>query len=116
MQNYIHGENDDYIPEVLQLACAEIERLRAQAATPPVALSSPAAVDALQRIWDIVHTPTKSTSHRSAERHFMADFDAIRQIIKEARAALAPEQVKNKDTSVEDTIEAIKEKHNKKNE
>jgi hypothetical protein len=34
MKNYIHGEHDDYIPEVLQLACAEIERLRAKAATP----------------------------------------------------------------------------------
>lgn len=45
--------------------------------------------DALQRIWDIVHTPTKSTSHRSADRHFMADFDAIRQIIKDARAGAA---------------------------
>jgi hypothetical protein len=28
MKNYIHGEHDEYIPEVLQLACAEIERLR----------------------------------------------------------------------------------------
>jgi hypothetical protein len=30
-----------------------------------------------------------------------------------ARAALAPEQDKSEDTSVEDTIEAIKEKHSK---
>ena len=44
--------------------------------------------DALDRIWDIVHTPTKATNHRSAERHFMADFDAIRQIIKEARSSV----------------------------
>jgi len=28
MKNYIPGENDEFIPEVLQLACDEIERLR----------------------------------------------------------------------------------------
>jgi len=44
---------------------------------------------ALQRIWDIVHTPTNATNHRSAERHFMADFDAIRQIIKDTRVSIA---------------------------
>src|SRR5882757_4724788 len=50
--------------------------------------SSPGcASDALDRICDVVHTPTKATNHRAAERHFMADFDAIRQIIKDARAA-----------------------------
>lgn len=36
---------------------------------------------ALRLIWDIVHTPTKATSHKSAERHFGADFDAIRKLI-----------------------------------
>jgi hypothetical protein len=30
MKAYIHGEHDDYVPEVLQLACAEIERLRGE--------------------------------------------------------------------------------------
>lgn len=33
MKNYIHGEHDVYIPEVLRLACAEIEALRAGADT-----------------------------------------------------------------------------------
>jgi hypothetical protein len=36
---------------------------------------------ALQRIRDIVYTPTKATNHKSAERHFMADFDAIRALV-----------------------------------
>jgi hypothetical protein len=37
---------------------------------------------ALQRIWKIVHTRTKDTSHRGARDHFMADFDAIRAAVK----------------------------------
>lgn len=37
---------------------------------------------ALKLIKDIVHTPTNETAHRTAERHFMADFDQIRNIIK----------------------------------
>ncbi len=37
---------------------------------------------ALENIWTIVHTPTSKTKHRSADAHFMADFDAIREIIR----------------------------------
>lgn len=40
---------------------------------------------ALHKIWQIVHTPSKATSHRTAQDHFMADFDAIRKIIADTR-------------------------------
>jgi hypothetical protein len=77
MKNYIHGEHDDYIPEVLQLACAEIERLRAQAASPP----DQHYRAMLRQIGEIVRTPTKATRHRTARDHFQSDFDAIRKIV-----------------------------------
>lgn len=37
---------------------------------------------ALERIWKIVHTPSSATNHKGATDHFMADFEAIRKIIK----------------------------------
>lgn len=37
---------------------------------------------ALEKIWDIVHTPSKKTPHKSAGDHFQADFDEIRNTIK----------------------------------
>jgi regulator of replication initiation timing len=40
--------------------------------------------EALVLIRDVVHTPTKATTHKTAERHFMADFDQIRRIIESA--------------------------------
>ena len=61
-----------------RLAADEITKLRSDLAT---------ARRALQLIRDIVHTPTKATSHKSAERHFMADFDAIRNLIAETQIA-----------------------------
>lgn len=41
---------------------------------------------ALHKIWQIVHTPTNETRHRSAADHFQADFDAIRKIILDTRS------------------------------
>lgn len=35
---------------------------------------------AIQEIARIVHVPTKNTAHRTADRHYQADFDAIRKI------------------------------------
>lgn len=40
--------------------------------------------DTLKKIREIVYTPTKDTPYRTAERHFQADFDAIRKLIDEA--------------------------------
>jgi hypothetical protein len=37
---------------------------------------------ALLEIWKLVHTPTRATNYKGAQDHFMADFDAIRKIIK----------------------------------
>lgn len=45
-----------------------------------------ALVKALADIWKIVHTPSKATSHRSAQDHFIADFDNIRKVIKQSGA------------------------------
>src|SRR5882724_8975462 len=73
------GHSDAAGANVWELLREAVEALR----TP--ALPSGQA-EALERIWDIVHTPTKATIHRSAERHFMADFDAIRKIIKDVGA------------------------------
>lgn len=46
-------------------------------------------LDALSEIEKIVHRPTSKTSHRSADDHYQADFDAIRRIcadtLKKAR-------------------------------
>lgn len=36
--------------------------------------------EALQEIDRIVHTPTKETGFRSADRHYQSDFDAIRKL------------------------------------
>lgn len=44
------------------------------------------ALNALDAIWKIVHTPTKLTRHRMAKDHFQADFDSIRKIIADARS------------------------------
>ena len=48
---------------------------------------------ALTKIWHIVHTPTKKTSHRTAQDHFQADFDAIRKIIEDTRIPQATSEV-----------------------
>ena len=38
--------------------------------------------EALEAIWKIVHTRTRDTKHRTAQDHFMADFDNIRRVIQ----------------------------------
>jgi hypothetical protein len=43
---------------------------------------------ALDKIWAIVHTPTKATNYRSPDAHFQADFDGIRKIISDVRGKL----------------------------
>ena len=40
---------------------------------------------ALHKIWQIVHTPTNQTRHRTSTDHFQSDFDAIRKIILDTR-------------------------------
>jgi hypothetical protein len=37
---------------------------------------------ALERIWAIVHNPSKKTNHKGAIDHYQADFDEIRKQIK----------------------------------
>lgn len=37
---------------------------------------------ALEKIWQIVHTPTSKTPHRIAIDHYAADFAEIRATIK----------------------------------
>lgn len=65
-----------YDPEAPSLNCREAEQLQARADRAEMALHT---------IWNIVRTPTKNTSHRKADDHFMADFDAIRKIILEVK-------------------------------
>lgn len=43
------------------------------------------AFGALDAIWEIVHTPSSKTRHRTAQDHFHTDFDNIRKLIAVVR-------------------------------